>query len=157
MGPLEGGRRHLAGLLGTDGQQAGEFTRVVHQLVIARPDRVEHGEDGRFCAYRLKAKYRDSIPRFIGAAFKYEGRPYDIRYQMETSAIYCSELIYRAFHDASGEELGATVRLGDLNWQPHQKSIERFEGGPVPLDRLIITPVAISKARQLERVYSAGL
>jgi len=32
---------------------------------------------------------------------KYLGRPYDYRYQLDDESIYCSELIYKSFRDAT--------------------------------------------------------
>jgi Permuted papain-like amidase enzyme, YaeF/YiiX, C92 family len=80
---------------------------------------------------------------------KPEGRPYDIRYELDDEKIYCSELIYKAFRTATGEELGKLQRLGDLDWRPYRETIEAIENGPAPLDRLMITPRSLSEAAQL--------
>ena len=111
------------------------------------------GRDGHFTVYRLKPKYRDKIPAFIRAAQGYEGLPYDIHYEMDDKAIYCSELIYKAFLKATGEELGHLHQLRELKWQPYEAVIKQIEGGTVPLDRDIITPRAVSEAPQLEKVF----
>jgi hypothetical protein len=42
-----------------------------------------------------------------------------------------------------------------LDWQQHASLIERLEGGPVPLDREMITPRDLAKATQLERVLES--
>ena len=114
------------------------------------------GRDGRFTVYRLKSKYRDKIADFIKAAQGYEGLPYDIHYDMDDKAIYCSELIYKAFRKATGEELGHLQKLSELKWQPYEPVIKQIEGGTVPLDRLIITPRCLSEATQLEKVFEAS-
>jgi hypothetical protein len=111
------------------------------------------GRDGRFTVYRLKSKYRDKIPAFIKAAQGYEGLPYDIHYDMDDKAIYCSELIYKAFRKATGEELGRLQKLSELKWEPYVAVIKQLEGGVVPLDRLLITPRSMSEATQLEKVF----
>lgn len=111
------------------------------------------GRDGHFTVYRLKPKYRDKIPAFVRAAQGYEGLPYDIHYEMDDKAIYCSELIYKAFLKATGEELGHLHKLRELKWQPYEPVIKQIEGGTVPLDREIITPRAVSEAPQLEKVF----
>ena len=111
------------------------------------------GRDGRFTVYRLKRPYRDKIPAFVKAAQNYEGRPYNYHYTMDDSAIYCSSLIYKAFHAATGEDLGHLQKLGELKWQPYEPVIKRLENGLVPLDRLLITPRAVSEAPQLEKVF----
>ena len=82
------------------------------------------------------------------------GKPYDPRYRLDSEAIYCSELIYRGWKQATGETLGKTVTLQQLNWQPYQKiivAIERSEN--IPLDREIITPRDLALAPQLKPVW----
>ncbi len=110
------------------------------------------GRDGRFSVCRLKGEYRDRIPAMLDAARERLGVPYDLRYRMEDDEIYCSELVFKAFRAATGEELGKTVALGELKWQPYQQIIEQLEGGPAPLDRVMITPRDLREASQLEIV-----
>lgn len=117
-------------------------------------DWVAQARDRKYTAFRLKASYREKIPSFIRAAQRYEGRPYDIHYDFDDKAIYCSELVYKAFKSATGEELGRVQRLGDLRWQPYAEVIKGIEGGNLPLDRKMITPRSLAEATQLEKVYT---
>lgn len=114
---------------------------------------IDRGRHNRYAAFRLRAAYRPIIPDFIKALHGYLGLPYDAKYEMGDEAIYCSELIFKAFRDATGEELGRVVCLGDLNWQPYRDIIVRYEGGPPPLDRLMITPKHLAEAPQLEKIF----
>jgi hypothetical protein len=118
----------------------------------ALSDWIKRGRDGHYQVYRLREAYRGKIPAILAAARKFKGLPYDIHYDFDDGKIYCSELIYKAFKQATGEELGIIVAVRDLNWQPYRATIMTIEKGPVPLDRLIITPRALSEAAQLERV-----
>ncbi|MEO7412941.1 MAG: YiiX/YebB-like N1pC/P60 family cysteine hydrolase, partial [Opitutaceae bacterium] len=68
------------------------------------------GRSRRYSVYRLRENYRSRIPAMISAAQSYEGRPYDMRYELDDEKIYCSELIYKAFQQASGEQLGKLQR-----------------------------------------------
>lgn len=110
------------------------------------------GREGRFAAFRLKEKHRAQVPAVLEKARAYLGRPYDVRYRWDDEAIYCSELIFKAYRDATGESLGKRVKLGELKWRPYQQIIERLEGGPVPVDREMITPRDLAKAEQFERI-----
>ncbi|MBI1852820.1 MAG: hypothetical protein HYR85_20965 [Planctomycetes bacterium] len=76
-------------------------------------------------------------------------------YSMDDDAIYCSELVFKAFKNATGEPLGATQRLSALDWPPFVALIRRLEG-TVPLDREMITPRALSEAPQLREVHRVG-
>src|SRR5699024_9839797 len=110
------------------------------------------GRDGRFAVCRLRADHRAEIPQLIEKTMGYVGRPYDMRYQMDDEAIYCSELIFKAYRPVTGKNLGRTVKLGELKWQPYRTIIEHLEGGPAPLDREMITPRDLAEAEQLEFV-----
>jgi hypothetical protein len=116
------------------------------------------GRGGGFAVYRLRSPYREHIPRTLECCTAYLGRPYDIRYRLDDEAIYCSELVYKAYRDAThGQQLGRLVRFGDMNWRPYETLIEQVEGGAVPVDREMITPVDLAKAPQLEPVFSYQL
>jgi hypothetical protein len=107
------------------------------------------GRQQGFAVYRLRESYRPQIPAILAATQQYLGRPYDIRYELDDEKIYCSELIYKAFRDVTGEELGKLVRLGDLKWQPYEETIRQLENGEPPLDRRMITPKDLALAPQL--------
>ena len=114
---------------------------------------VSRGRGTRFCVYRLKPEFRKHIPAFVKALDKYAGRPYDFDFQMDDGYLYCSELVFKAFRDASGIELGKLMRLGNLNWKPWEQQMRDYHGGDLPLDRIMITPRHLSEAEQLERVF----
>lgn len=113
------------------------------------------GRQQGFAVYRLNDNWQLKIPAMIQMAMQFLGRPYDVRYRWDDEKIYCSELIYKAFRDATdGEQLGIMVRFGDLNWRPYESTVRHFEGGPVPVEREMITPRDLAKADQLQLVFS---
>jgi len=114
------------------------------------------GRNGGFVVYRPTEEYQQIMPEIIRCAIQYLGRPYDIRYQMDDEKIYCSELIYKSFKDATGDEFGELIRFGDMNWEPYRATIE-YINGSVPLNRRIITPKNLAGAKQLQRVFSHNL
>ena len=115
-------------------------------------DWISQGREYHFDAFRLHDQHRKFIPSFIEAALTYEGRPYDIRYRLDDENIYCSEIIYKAFLTASGLELGSKIKLAEMNWQPYEYTIRQLEGGQLPLERQMITPVSISLDTKLFQV-----
>jgi len=118
---------------------------------------IKRGRGNHFSVFRLKTKFRKNIPNFLEALKKYQGKPYDAKYELDDWKIYCSELVYKAYRDATSEELGELVELGSLNWKPYEETIRKYEEGPPPLDRRMITPVNLSKAPQLTKIYSVGM
>ncbi|MBK8477907.1 MAG: hypothetical protein IPL39_16855 [Opitutaceae bacterium] len=76
-----------------------------------------------------------------------------IHYSFDDKRIYCSELIFKAVKTVTGRQLGKVERLGDLNWEPHEAFIRSIEG-IIPKDREMITPQALSAAKELTLVYT---
>ena len=113
---------------------------------------IGQGRDEAFAVSRLKPAFQPKVDAMIAAAEKFIGLPYDIQYELDDEKIYCSELIYKGFLKASGERMGKTVKLGELDWRPHEQVIRAIAGDPVPLDREMITPRDLAQAEQLETV-----
>jgi hypothetical protein len=76
-------------------------------------------------------------------------------FTLDDSKIYCSELIYKGWLAATGDKVGKLVKLGDLNWKPHEPVIRTITNG-LPLDRVMITPRDLAAANQLELVLPLG-
>jgi Permuted papain-like amidase enzyme, YaeF/YiiX, C92 family len=117
---------------------------------------ISQGREGKFAVQRLKPKFRIHIPQMIEGARLYLGRPYDIQYELDDEKIYCSELIYKGWLHATRKPLGKLVKLGELNWQPHETIIRRIAGG-LPLDRPMITPRDLAAAPELDPILTFGL
>jgi hypothetical protein len=118
---------------------------------------LRRGDGGGFIVYRLREPNDRHVSAMINAARNLTGRAYDVRYRWDDERIYCSELIAKAYEQASGSTIGKTVRLEELDWQPYRETIEHFEQGPVPLKREILTPRDLARAEQLQEVYRFGL
>jgi len=118
---------------------------------------IMRGRDAKFAVYRLKEQYKESIPSFINESEKYLGLPYDIYFELDDEKIYCSELVYKSFKDATHENLGQLIKLKDLNWKSHRAFIESIEVNGIPYEREMIAPSDLSKASQLVKIYSNGI
>ncbi len=126
-----------------------------YQGVEATPIRefLFRGRGQGFAVYRFKPDYQRDIPATIENVQTFLGRPYDARYRMDNERIYCSELIYKAYRNSTGRPLGELVRFGDLNWKPFQAIVKRYEGGPAPIERRMITPRDLALAPEIELVF----
>ena len=118
---------------------------------------IMRGRKARFAVYRLKDQYKNFIPAFVNESEKYIGAPYDIYFQFDDEKIYCSELVFKSFKNIAHEKLGTIQKLKDLNWQPYRKFIETIEPNRIPFEREMITPQALSEAKQIKKVYSNGI
>jgi uncharacterized protein YycO len=114
---------------------------------------IERGREGKFDVYRLEDSYQPKIPLVIESARAFLGRPYDIQYEFDDEKIYCSELVFKAFKQATAEDLGEVVELGTLDWRAHEGFIRGITGGDLPLSRLMITPRDLARASQLRPVH----
>jgi hypothetical protein len=114
------------------------------------------GRQGNFAVYRFQDRYTKKIPEIVAEAERFLGKPYDIHYEFDDAKIYCSELIFKGFKAATGEDLGRVRKLGDLKWQPYEAVIRQIENGGLPLERPMITPRDMSEAGQLELVMKRG-
>lgn len=127
-----------------------------HQKVRATPllEVIFRGNRYGFAIYRLRPDKQTHIESMLDYVQQQLDKPFDVRYQMDDEELYSSELIYKAYRQASGgEALGKMVPLGQLRWKPYKETIRFFERGPVPLRREWITPKNLSKAEQLEKVF----
>jgi hypothetical protein len=116
---------------------------------------IMRGRNESFDVYRLKPQYSQSIPKFVARARAYEGRPYDMQYEFDDEKIYCSELVFRAFLESTGEQLGDVVSLRELQWTRYEDLIRDLAGGELPLERRMISPWHLSRAKQLELIYQS--
>lgn len=112
---------------------------------------VQRGRNEAFATYRLKNNSKIDI--FISKAEIFLNRPYDVRYRFDDEKIYCSELIYKAYQKSHNIKLGKISKLGDMPWKNYEKTIRKYEQGPPPLQRPMITPKSLSLAPELTLFY----
>lgn len=113
---------------------------------------VLRGRHCRFAAYRVTTMQEADVPRLRAALNAMVGRQYDFSYAPDDSEIYCSELVFRAFERGVGIKLGAWQELRELNWGPFEDFVRSMENGALPLERQMITPVALTRSPLVHRV-----
>ena len=118
---------------------------------------IAQGRGSGYVVFRLRDPLAKKVPAIIAAAERYEGRPYDIHYDMDDEKIYCSELLYKAVRDATGKKIGRIRKLGELNWRPYEQVIRSIENGGLPLEREMITPRDFSEAPELQEVFRSKM
>lgn len=99
------------------------------------------------------------IPKAIESAESRLGKPYDEVFDIQNDSYYCSELIYFAFKEASGEEIfklepmtfcdPATKKTFGV-WEEYYKSL----GQPIPEGQPGLNPGGISRSKLIEIVHS---
>jgi hypothetical protein len=85
---------------------------------------------------------------------KFRGKSYDLYFDWSDDKIYCSELVWKIYHEAFGIELGALQELKDFdlsNEVVKTKLKERY-GDNIPLNEKVISPAAMFESDFLQDV-----
>jgi cell wall-associated NlpC family hydrolase len=118
---------------------------------------IARGDDGRYVVKRLKKTLTaEQVRKLRAAAEKYAGKPYDLYFEWSDARIYCSELVWKAYREALGIELGTRQKLREFDLSDpvvKSKMRERY-GTRVPLDEPVISPAAQFESPLLETVDS---
>ena len=84
-------------------------------------------------------------------AEKYLAKPYDIYFEWNDEAIYCSEIVWKAYNDALGIQLAPLQKLKsfDLSDVKVKALMKQRYGQNIPLQETVIAPKAIFESKQL--------
>lgn len=138
-------------------------TYMVYEAVqpvrkIALKDWVKNGQDNYYTARRLKTASATLTPAVIAkmkAKYKqFEGKNYDLYFGWSDEKIYCSELVWKLYNDATGLELGQLQKLKDFDLSSpvvQYKLKERY-GEKIPYEEMVISPARIFESELLSTV-----
>ncbi|MFP2910468.1 YiiX/YebB-like N1pC/P60 family cysteine hydrolase [Pyxidicoccus sp. 3LFB2] len=112
------------------------------------------GVKGRILVLRPKALSEAQRQQAVDVAKQHLGKPYDWRFGWGDEAMYCSELVRKAYAHGAGEEYGKMERLGSLKVAGLEKPMRERYGGTVPLDLELVTPASLAVDARLEVVHS---
>ena len=94
-----------------------------------------------------------NIPASIARALQHLGKPYDFFFEPSDSAIYCSELVQKAFVDIEGKPLFHTIPMSfhtpDGKILPYWTEYYRRAGKTVPEGAPGTNPGQLSRSRRL--------
>lgn len=108
-----------------------------------------------YAIYRLKDRNIniDALNKEIRSLY---GKRYDFHYAPDDNEIYCSELVYKVYDRALSIQIGKWQELGSLNWEPQEDIIREIENDALPLDRMMITPVELTRSPLLECIKAGS-
>jgi hypothetical protein len=120
---------------------------------------VARGPDGHFVAKRLvdadEVLADGGAEALRRAVREFAGRPYDFRFSWSSDALYCSELVWKAYDKALGVQLSQPKPMSAYNLghpEVRDKLRERF-GLDVPVDEQVVSPAALYHSPRLRVVY----
>jgi hypothetical protein len=120
---------------------------------------IERGERQHFVAKRLRdADSRltaETLQSMHAVGEQLAGKDYDLYFEWSDERVYCSELVWKVFQRGAGIELGRqqTIADFDLSHPAVRAKVEERYGDRVPLDEVVVSPVAIFEAPSLITVY----
>lgn len=119
---------------------------------------IKRGEGEHFVVKRLTDTSllgNGGRERLLKAAGGMVGRPYDLTFEWSDARIYCSELVWKAYHRALNLEVGNLATLGqfDLSDPAVKKKLSERYGASIPLRETVIAPDAMFNSALLSTVY----
>ena len=119
---------------------------------------IKRGKDNHYVVKRLRQAEKILTPAKLQAMKKagqqYMGTKYDLKFKWNNNRFYCSELVWKLYHDATGLELAAVETFGDmaLEHPAVQKKIAERYGDALPLEEPVVTPAALFDSEHLKTV-----
>ncbi len=121
-------------------------------------DWIKRGKNQQYVVKRLKKpnllESEASIATLKKEVTKLLGKKYDIYFNWSDDAIYCSELIWKAYKRALNVELGKLEKLSDFDLSNPvvKKIIAQRYGKNIPLNESVISPARVFESDLLEEV-----
>ena len=83
-------------------------------------------------------------------------KDYDPYFEWSDDRIYCSELVWKVFDRGAGIQVGLQQTMADfdLSHPTVEAKVQERYGDRIPLDEVVVSPVAIFDAANLETVYA---
>lgn len=123
------------------------YTPLIEYLIQCRDLRVN--------SFRMKGITEEQRTKIQPGITKLLGKPYDINYEPDDSKIYCSELVWKVYDRELDIHWGEWQEFGTLNWKPIEAFVRSVERGKLPLNRMMITPVGLTKTDKVVQVFAS--
>lgn len=118
-------------------------------------DWINRGENGHYVIKRLKNADQvltsSVLTKMKKVGEQFNGKPYDIYFEWSDEKIYCSELVWKIYKQATDIEIGQLEQLSDFdltNEIVQTKMKERY-GDNIPLDEKVISPATMFNSDKL--------
>jgi hypothetical protein len=116
---------------------------------------INRGENNHYVIKRLanadEVLTRETLTKMKQIGEKFKGKNYDIYFEWSDDKIYCSELVWKIYMEATGIEIGELETLSDFdlsNEIVQQKMKERY-GDNIPKNEKVISPAAMLNSDKL--------
>ena len=148
---------HMGIIYENDGQYF-VYEAVKSVKLTPLKDWISLGESGHYVIKRLKNADQiltnSTLTKIKQIGEQFKGKPYDIEFEWSDEKIYCSELVWKMYQQATGIEIGQLEQLSDFdltNDIVKAKMKERY-GANIPMDEKVISPAAMFNSDKLVTV-----
>jgi len=115
---------------------------------------INRGKGNHYVIKRLRKTKGVDFKKVKVETSRMLGKSYDWLFGWSDQRIYCSELVWKAYHRAEGIEIGKLRRLGefDLKNKRVKRIIAERYGQKIPLDMKVISPADMFNSKHLMTV-----
>ncbi|MBK6893962.1 MAG: YiiX family permuted papain-like enzyme [Flavobacteriales bacterium] len=118
---------------------------------------IARGEGGHYVVKRPRTDPPLSgqmLQAVKAAGEQFVGKDYDLYFGWGDERMYCSELIWKAYHTATGLEIGKLQKLRDFDLSDPvvSKKLKERYGDKLPLDEEVISPASIFESPLLSTI-----
>lgn len=145
------------GLLISEGGKWYVLEAVEPVQLISLPAFIGRDPQQHYTVKRLKNEFlpkQDAFEKMLAEGKRWIGKHYDIYFNWSGSELYCSELVWKLYHNVPGIDLCNLRRLKDFDLSsPLVKEMmnERY-GNKIPYDESVVAPSDIFNSEKLEMV-----
>ena len=118
------------------------------------------GVDGSYVVKRLKNSNEvlntETLTKMKEVGDRFKGKNYDLYFEWSDDKIYCSELVWKIYFEATGIKIGELESLSNFDLtddRVKQKLKERY-GNNIPMNEKVISPKAMFESNKLITVES---
>ena len=118
-------------------------------------DWINRGENKHYVIKRLKNADQvltsAALTKMKQIGNQFTGKSYDIYFEWSDDKIYCSELVWKIYKEATGIEIGIPEQLSDfdLSSEMVKAKMEERYGDDIPMSEKVISPAAMFNSDQL--------
>ena len=118
-------------------------------------DWINRGENGHYVIKRLENADQvltsSTLTKMKEIGEQFKGKPYDIYFEWSDDKIYCSELVWKMYKQATNIEIGRLEQLSefDLSNEIVKAKMKERYGNNIPMDEKVISPAAMFNSDKL--------
>lgn len=116
---------------------------------------IKRGENEHYVIKRLENANQilssTTLTKMKRIGERYMGKPYDIHFEWTDDKVYCSELVWKIYKQATGIEIGELEQLADFDLTNEivKAKINQRYGDNIPMDEKVISPAAMFDSDKL--------